>query len=475
VPAYFVQNFGCRATQADGAAIERQLAQKGLARADSSAQADVVILNTCTVTAAADHDARAAIRRIHRENPGARILVTGCYAQRAPEEVAALPGVTWVVGNSHKHRAAEIASGGDFHNFVTIENLSLSAPVFTVIGDIFAHTELIAAPVFAADDHISRTRPNLKVQDGCNNRCSFCIIPSVRGQSRSMPLARVLEEAQALVNGGYKEIVLSGINLGRWGRDFSPQQRFEQLLRGLLEHTDVERIRISSVEPMDWSDELIELVARSPRIARHAHVPLQSGSDRILRRMHRKYRPWHYAEKLRKIREAMPEAAIGADVMVGFPGESDEFFEESRSFIEQLPFTYLHVFTYSSRPGTPSASMPDQVPVSIARERNRVLRELAVGKNLQFRSRFVGTTLEAITLHAGGESFTEALSDNYLKVNIAGRFAANAWIKVEIAGIEGDSLWGTAVSKQPPAIHTAGQTQDPSTFPANRECLEMTS
>lgn len=462
MPAYFVQNFGCRATQADGAAIERQLTQKGLARADSSDQADVVILNTCTVTAAADHDARAAIRRIHRANPGVRILVTGCYAQRAPDEVAALPGVTWVVGNSHKHQAVEIATGSE-SNFVALENLSLSAPAFTVIGDIFAHTELIAAPVFAADDPISRTRPNLKVQDGCNNRCSFCIIPSVRGQSRSMPLARVLEEAQALVTGGYKEIVLSGINLGRWGRDFSPQHRFEQLLGGLLEHTDVEKIRISSVEPMDWSDELIELVAGSPRIAKHAHVPLQSGSDRILRRMHRKYRPWHYAEKIRKIREAMPEAAIGADVMVGFPGESDELFEESRSFIEQLPFTYLHVFTYSSRPGTPSAAMPDQVPVAVARERNRVLRDLAAHKNMHFRRRFLGRTLKAITLHAGGDSFTEALSDNYLKVNITGRFAANAWIKVEIAGIEGDCLRGTAVSEQ--------QTQYPSTFPAYRECL----
>lgn len=469
-----MQNFGCRATQADGAAIERQLAQKGLARADSSDHADFVVLNTCTVTAAADHDARAAIRRIHRENPEARILVTGCYAQRAPEEVAALPGVTWVVGNSHKHQAAQIVAG-DFRNFVALENVSLSAPAFTVIGDIFAHTELIAAPVFAADDHISRTRPNLKVQDGCNNRCSFCIIPSVRGQSRSMPLARVLEEAQALVTGGYKEIVLSGINLGRWGRDFVPQQRFEQLLRRLLEHTDIEKIRISSVEPMDWSDELIQLVAGSPRIAKHAHVPLQSGSDRILRRMHRKYRPWHYAEKMRKIREAMPEAAIGADVMVGFPGETDELFEESRSFIEQLPFTYLHVFTYSSRPGTPSATMTDQVPIALARERNRLLRDLAAQKNLKFRSRFVGRTLEAITLHAGGESFTEALSDNYLKVNIAGQLAANAWIKVEIAGIEGDSLRGTAVSQQPSAIHIGRQTQDPSTFPANRECLGMNS
>jgi threonylcarbamoyladenosine tRNA methylthiotransferase MtaB len=446
VPAFFVQNFGCRATQADGAAIERQLAEKGLNRTDSCAQADLVVLNTCTVTAAADQDARAAIRRTHRENPKARILVTGCYAQRAPQEVASLPGVTWVVGNSHKHQVADIALSSAPQEFVSAEHLALSSPAFTVIGDIFAHTQLIGAPVFAADDVATRTRPNLKVQDGCNNRCSFCIIPSVRGQSRSLPLDRVIQEAQSLAAAGYREIVLSGINLGRWGRDFVPSQRFEQLVRALLEHTDVEKLRISSVEPMDWTDELIELVAGSPRIAKHAHVPLQSGSDQILRRMYRRYRPWHYAQKIRKIREAMPEAAIGADVMVGFPGETDELFAQSRSFIECLPFTYLHVFTYSSRPGTHSSVMPDQVPVTEARERNRILRELAAAKNLEFRRRLVGTTLQAITLHKTEESWTEALSDNYLKIRLAGRHPASTWMNVYIDGIGTDDL--TAVRSE---------------------------
>ena len=310
VPGFFVQNFGCRATQADGAALERQLATEGLSPANSAFEADIVVLNTCTVTAAADQDARAAIRRIHRENPDAKIMVTGCYAQRAPHELAALSGVTWVVGNSHKHQAAEIAAShvslDDVsldevslrdvsqhdapRNFVSLETVGLSVPAFTLVGDIFAHTELIAAPVFAGDGISEKTRPNLKVQDGCDNRCSFCIIPSVRGQSRSMKLDRVIAETNALVAAGYREIVLSGINLGRWGRDFQPQLRFEQLVRALLEHTSIEKVRVSSVEPMDWSDELIALVAGSPRIARHAHVPLQSGSDRILRRMHRKYR-----------------------------------------------------------------------------------------------------------------------------------------------------------------------------------------
>ncbi len=465
MPDFFVQNFGCRATQADGAAIERQLASLGLRLAVSAAQADVVVLNTCTVTAAADQDARAAIRRIHRENPEAKILVTGCYAQRAPQEIAELPGVTWVVGNSHKQQVAQIAASQahDFSprdlriepatdqpqsasavNFVSLEEVSLSAPAFTLVGDIFAHTELIAAPVFAGESIAEKTRPNLKVQDGCNNRCAFCIIPSVRGHSRSMKLERVIAEANALAAAGYREIVLSGINLGRWGRDLEPQQRFAQLVRALLEHTDIQKLRVSSVEPMDWSDELISLVATSPRIARHAHVPLQSGSDRILRRMHRKYRPWHYAEKLRRIHEAMPEAAIGTDVMAGFPGETDELFEESRSFIERLPFTYLHVFTYSSRPGTPSAAIPEQVPVQVARERNRILRELAAEKNLEFRRRFVGKEIEVITLQTADEHSTEALSDNYLKVRVQGRHPANLIFSARVTAISDEELVAVA-------------------------------
>ena len=448
-----------------------------MSQAGSAREADVVVLNTCTVTAAADQDARASIRRIHRENPLAKIMVTGCYAQRAPQEIAALPGVTWVVGNSHKHRVAEIAAGsgsklelaqaaesdsseqgsGDHtlrengpQNFVSLETVTLSAPAFTLVGDIFAHTELIAAPVFAGESIAEKTRPNLKVQDGCDNRCSFCIIPSVRGQSRSMKLDRVIEEANALVAAGYREIVLSGINLGRWGRDFQPQQKFEQLVRALLEYTSIEKIRISSVEPMDWSDDLIALVAVSPRIAKHAHVPLQSGSDRTLRKMHRKYRPWHYAEKIRKIHEAMPDAAIGADVMVGFPGETEELFEESRSFIEHLPFTYLHVFTYSLRPGTPSAAMPDQIPVHVARERNRVLRDLAADKNLGFRRKFVGKTLEVITLQQCDDDWTEALSGNYLKVRLAGRHEANQILTAEISEVVDEELM--AVAKEEVAL-----------------------
>jgi threonylcarbamoyladenosine tRNA methylthiotransferase MtaB len=441
VTSYHVQNFGCRATQADGSAIERQLQHNGLRRADAVHEAELVILNTCTVTASADHDVRSAIRRIHRQNPETKIVVTGCYAQRAPHELSKMPGVHLVVGNSHKHELANyivpIRPGG----FIPLSALSSTRESNVIVGEIFAHTELLAAPVFDVEG-AEKTRPNLKVQDGCNNRCSFCIIPSVRGRSRSLRLEEVLREVNALTAAGYRELVLSGINLGQWGRDLNPCTSFTFMLRSMLQQTEVQKIRISSVEPMDWTNELIELVASSSRIAKHAHVPLQSGSDRILRKMHRRYRPWHYADRIQHIRQAMPNAAIGADVMVGFPGETEDDFEQTRALIEALPFTYLHVFTYSSRPGTPSAEMPEQVPVQVARERNRVLRELVQQKRNAFMQSFVGCEIEAITLtHFDGE-FTEALTDNYLKLWVRGRHDSNQCLRSTVEGLRNDALAG---------------------------------
>ncbi len=423
---YFVQNFGCRATQADGAALESLLAAKGFRSADDRAEADLVILNTCTVTASADEDVRHTIRRVHRENPAARILVTGCYAQRAPEELASLPGVEWVVGNSHKTKIAEL---------VTLQPAVQETPYHGAIhvGDIFAQRDFLSAPVEdAAGD---RTRPNLKIQDGCNSRCSFCIIPFVRGRSRSAPAEQVMAQVRGLA-ARYREVVLSGINLGRWGREPGSSMRLADLVRLLLVETDVQRLRLSSVEPMDFSDDLLVLMAESPRIAKHVHAPLQTGSDRILRLMHRKYRPRHYADRILKARALMPDAAIGADVMVGFPGETDADFEENRRFIEDLPFTYLHVFTYSERPGTPAAESPESVSMPVRKERNRVLRELAASKNLSFRERMVGKTLSAVTLHEPGV----ALSDNYLQIELSRERQANLMVDLRIGGITGNGL-----------------------------------
>jgi threonylcarbamoyladenosine tRNA methylthiotransferase MtaB len=419
VQRFHVQNFGCRASQADGAAIEAALLDKGFSSTPEVSAADLVVLNTCTVTASADDDVRKAVHRAHRENPQAQILVTGCYAQRAPHELALIPGVTWVVGNSHKIQIPNIITqDAPYHGEIHV-------------GDIFAQHEFLSAPVEDASG--DRTRPNLKIQDGCNNRCSFCIIPFVRGRSRSAPAGQVLEQVRALA-GRYKEVVLSGINLGRWGREAGSNLRLVDLVRRLLQETSIQRLRLSSVEPMDLSDDLLGLMASSARIAKHVHAPLQSGSDKVLRRMHRKYRPRHYEDRILKARALMPDAAIGADVMVGFPGETAEEFEESRAFIERLPFTYLHVFTYSQRPGTPAAESDQQVPMPLRKERNSILRDLAARKNLEFRRSMIGRKLSAVTLTEG------ALSGNFLKVELSTVRPANQLIEVQIGAVTANGL-----------------------------------
>ena len=430
-----MKNFGCRASQADGAAIEAGLLAKGLAAA-GPADADLVVLNTCTVTAAADDEVRQVVRRIHRERPEARILITGCYAQRAPAELAALEGVSMVVGNSHKTRIPDLVTcvhpsirpgdrhgdhnGGD-HYHGQIE-----------IGDIFAQTDFLSAPV--EDAAGERTRPNLKIQDGCNNRCSFCIIPSVRGRSRSAPPEQVVEQVRRLA-AKYREVVLSGINLGRWGRELAGNGRLVDLVRRLLEETPIERLRLSSVEPMDFSDDLLQLMADSARIAKHVHAPLQSGCDAVLRRMHRKYRPRHYADRIEKARASMPDCAVGADVMTGFPGETEAEFAESCAFIESLPFTYLHVFTYSERPGTPAAESAAQVPIPVRKRRTHALRELAAKKSLEFRRSVVGKTLSVVTLDNG-----TALSGNYLRVTLVAPRPANRIVEIRIGGVTTDGV-----------------------------------
>ncbi|HEY1806962.1 MAG TPA: MiaB/RimO family radical SAM methylthiotransferase [Acidobacteriaceae bacterium] len=463
---YHVENFGCRASRADGEAIAANLRHNGLAPATAPDSAHVVIVNTCSVTAEADRQARAWMRRVRRQNPAARIVVTGCYAQRAPEELAALPEVDAVVGNSHKSRVAEVAldfaasSSGPRSSFVP---LSALAPVLH--DDSFAHSELAALP-FAPD--AQQTRPNLKVQDGCANRCSFCIIPTTRGPSRSIPLATCLDNVRRFVDQDGRELVLSGINLGRWGRDLQPTQRFEDLVAAILHETALPRLRLSSIEPMDWSPDLLSLyreyateapdlsAVRSPlsasfhpRLARHTHLPLQSGSDTILRRMHRRYRPWHYAERLAAIRALLPDAAIGADVMIGFPGETDALFQESYEFIAAQPFTYLHLFPFSARPGTPAWELHRQQPVAprAVQERMAALRSLMAEKSRAFRQRFVGRTLSAVTMDTAPDGATSAMSDNFLRLSLMDAsgepIPANRLVAAQITGLTPDGLAGT--------------------------------
>ncbi|MBI1956517.1 MAG: tRNA (N(6)-L-threonylcarbamoyladenosine(37)-C(2))-methylthiotransferase MtaB [Acidobacteria bacterium] len=476
MPRFHTINFGCRASQADGAVLEAELCQGGFQAVADPAQANLVVLHSCTVTATADAELRQIVRRIHRENPAAKILVTGCYAQRSPQELAALPGVEWVVGNSHKSQIGQLLTAEcwpsrgqnqfvslrpllagspqeslavEYHSLsATLPGASTSFPLAgpkVLVGNMLAQTLFATAPVFAGSA-LDRTRPNLKVQDGCHNRCSFCIIPAVRGRSRSLPLPDVISHIGALATMGYREVVLSGINLGRYGRDLPGKLRLARLLESILAETPLQRLRLSSVEPMDFSDELLDRMASSPRIARHVHAPLQSGSDRILRRMHRKYHPENYRDRILAAYRRMPDAAFGADVMVGFPGETGEDFEQTRTLIESLPFTYLHVFPFSRRPGTPADKMPGQVNGAVVRERSRILRELSAAKNRRFRERQLGQILTVLTLEETADSGTPSLSDNYLKVLIGGeRLPSNQLVSVQILSLSDNGLLGERV------------------------------
>ena len=450
---FLIENFGCRAARADGEAIAGRL--RTLAESQPLAS-DVVVVNTCSVTAEADRAARAFIRRAHRGNPAARIVVTGCYAQRAPQELAGMPGVAAVVGNSHKALAPEI--------IFNLAHGSGTAPPPSIlpVASLFSASTPHSAPIWADDRFAhsfledfelkpgAQTRPNLKIQEGCGNRCTFCVIPLTRGPSRSLPHAVVLRHVEGFVASGGKELVLSGINLGRWGRDFSSgmrQDSLAKLVRDLLTQTALPRLRLSSIEPMDWNSDLINLLSEfgGGRLARHAHLPLQSGSDAVLRRMHRRYRPWHYADKVSALFSAAGSGlTLGADVMVGFPGESDREFDETLAFVRKMPFGYLHLFPFSPRPGTPGWALHQSSPVPPAavEERMAALRVVAAEKTLAHRSRFVGQDLAAITLHTPEAlatlGSTAALSENFVPINLGGHFPANQLLDVRVTGLHSD-------------------------------------
>ena len=306
-------------------------------------------------------------------------------------------------------------------------------------GDIFAHPEFLSAPIQGGESH--HTRPILKIQDGCNNRCSFCIIPFVRGKSRSLPPDAVIREIHSLTSpeSPYpaREIVLSGINLGTYGRDLNPRVEFLDLLRRILDETSLERLRVSSIEPQDVTQDLIDLFASTDRIAQHFHMPLQSASDRILAVMHRWYRSEHYARRLELIHDRLPDAAIGADVIAGFPSETESDHAATLAFIDRHPFTYLHVFSYSARPGTKAAVHPDQVPAHIIKRRARELRALGEQKSAAFRQSQIGRTLRVLTLHRNAQDdladVTSALSSNYLKFSVPGNYVHNRWLDARIS------------------------------------------
>jgi threonylcarbamoyladenosine tRNA methylthiotransferase MtaB len=464
--SFHVEHFGCRAARADGEAIADRLRAAGCC-AEPPLAAGLLIVNTCSVTAEADRAARAFIRRAHRRNPAARIVVTGCYAQRAPQEAAALEGVTAVIGNSHKALAPEIllalAQGGNGAGFVSLGSLLTAAPsqehAPIWADDLFAHSFLPEAQLHPG----AQTRPNLKIQEGCGNRCSFCVIPQTRGSSRSLAADAVLQQAQGFVAAGGNELVLSGINLGRWGRDLPDRsdhapRTLAALLRRLFAETALPRLRLSSIEPMDWDAELLAVLAEfaapsieSPRLARHLHLPLQSGSDAVLRRMYRRYRPWHYRQKVQALLAAAgPDLTLGADVMAGFPGETEGEFEETLELIRSLPFGYLHLFPFSPRPGTPAWALHAAKPVKprIVEERMDRLRALAEEKSRAHRSRFIGREVQAITLHTppdlAARGLTAALTENFLPIELDAPLPANRLLRARVRALNAEGVLAAA-------------------------------
>jgi threonylcarbamoyladenosine tRNA methylthiotransferase MtaB len=429
---FFITNFGCRASQSEGASIHQELMDSNATESESAYDADVVIVNSCTVTAEADRDVRQTIRRVASRNPSARIIVTGCYAQRAAEELAELPKVRYVVGNSHKPLVGELALN------LLDEDFSTHGRAEILCSSIFLERDLKPASHIGSG---GRTRAVVKVQDGCNANCSFCIIPSVRGRSRSIEPEAVVEEVRNFVARGYREVIFSGIHLGTYGRDLDSPISFYRLVCRVLEVEGLERLRLSSIEPLEVVPEMVDLVASHPRIAHHFHIPLQSGSARILKAMYRPYSPQYYADLVSRIRNRVPDAGIGADVMVGFPGENDNDFAETYSLIENSPLTYLHVFPYSSRPGTLAADLPDHVPEHVSRFRAKALRSLIARKNQRFRQDMIGREIEVLTLEDGA-----ALSSNFIHVAVSEMAPINNWMKVVVTGLSEDGVHASRIT-----------------------------
>jgi threonylcarbamoyladenosine tRNA methylthiotransferase MtaB len=415
---YSVITFGCRVNQADSLGFEEELLARG-AVAVAPEDADIVVVNTCSVTATADQGARQTIRRVARENPAVRILVTGCYATRRPDEIRGLPNVAGVVPNDDKPQLVSL----------------IGASGWLTTADRFGASDGSCGAV-VEPGVAGRTAFTLRVQTGCAEACSYCIIPSTRGRPRSLDLDAVLTQIARVATAGFREIALTGVHLGSYGRDLTPVRSLFSLLHAIGAGFGPDAaagfspllFRISSLEPMDCSREIVELVSAGGCFAPHFHLPLQHASNRMLAAMRRPYTIEYYETLVDDIRSRMPHASIGTDVIVGFPGETDADFDQLAAYLERSPLTHVHVFPYSDRPGTDATTMRAKVDGAIIRDRGRRVREIAQRLSRRFRESQVETVRPALTIDDG----SSVVTDNYLKLRVPPVHARNEWVRVRI-------------------------------------------
>ena len=413
-----ITTLGCKVNQCESAGIAEAMAARGITLVPFEAEADCYIVNTCTVTGRTDDQSRRLIRRAVRRNPAAAVLATGCYAQRAPEEIARIPGVRIVAGNGEKSRLPEL-----------LAELAGGKGPEVCVGQIRGEDTFSPLGAAAIPGH---TRAFLKIQDGCDASCSYCIVPRVRGASRSLRPAEIERGITSLSGQGFREVVLSGIHLGAYGRDLFPATDLTAVVGGIVEERLIERLRLSSIEPREITGELLALIGPPGIVCRHLHIPLQSGDDGILAAMNRDYDAAFFRELIGNILATIPGIAIGIDVMVGFPGEGEAAFSNTLRLVEGLPFAYLHVFPFSRRPGTPAAAMPGQVPEADKKRRVERLRTIGAEKRRNFAEKWIGAPLEVLIEGKKDRPtgcFT-GFSDNYIPVVCRGAVAANRIVRV---------------------------------------------
>jgi threonylcarbamoyladenosine tRNA methylthiotransferase MtaB len=433
MPKFSITTLGCKVNQAESEAIAQELLDSEWLAASSCENAEVCVVNTCTVTQKASMQSRQAIRRAIRSNPNARVIVTGCYAQTAPQEIKDIEGVDCIVGQDKKHAIGRmIRTNGDINS-----ETEMAFP-----GDIKLERHFAKMSIATA---ASRTRPFLKIQDGCNAFCTYCIVPYARGRSRSLPVDDVLRSIDRFAEAGFEEVVLTGIHLGAYGRDLNPATNLADLMKRIETKASITRIRISSIEPFELTEEVIQQVAASEIFCKHFHIPLQSGDDGILKKMGRPYTQQDFTALISNIHKRMPAAAIGVDTLIGFPGETEAAFENTYELIDRLPISYLHVFPFSQRPGTPAATLPNKIDPRIIKARAERIRELGHQKRIDFYRRFEGVSLSVLIegKRDRATGLLKGLSSNYLPVLVdGGNDLQNIIVDVKIKKLEGDRLYG---------------------------------